>query len=154
MTTTINPAEPVLGDQPSDWPELSPEVLAIARERDHNGLLTARAQRMRAVIEDTRWYLVKNVHGWKSGRSGRVEPYFTVAGIEKPCRGPWGVFATFQQITQDDDLARSLTMEAHRIGQLEPISLSHAQRLYDRIRARVGPHQNIGPRPGNLAERR
>lgn len=149
---TLPVLDPTLPDQPDVWRALGDEELRLANERDEHGLLTARAMRVRQNAALDRWYLVRNTFRWKS-RNGRVEDYFTVAGIERPHHGPWGVFATFRQITQDDELAQTMTVEAHAIGMIEPISTAKARELYDRIRARVGPDANLGPRPGDDAER-
>ncbi len=152
MTTMIPVMEPTLPDQPSVWRALTDHELRLANERDEHGMLTRRAMRVRQNAALDRWYLVRNTFRWKS-RNGRVEDYFTVAGVERPHHGPWGVFAAFQKITQDDELAQTLTVGAHEIGMIEPISTAEARALYDRIRAKVGPEANIGPRPGTIAGR-
>lgn len=146
--TNIRLLDPVLADHPDVWREFTPEQLQSAMERDEHGLLTREAMRVRENALLDRWYLIRNTFAWK-GRNGRVEAYFTVAGIEKPYHGVWGVYAAFQNIVQDAEFAQTMTLEAHAIGMIEPISTAQAQRLYDRIRARVGPRANIGPRPGD-----
>lgn len=150
--TTIPLMQPVLPDQPDVWRALTDEQLRLACETDEHGLLTRRAMRVRQAALLDRWYLIRNVHGWRS-RNGRVEAYFTTAGIERPYHGVWGVYGAFRQISQDDEFARTLTLEAHEIGSIEPISIAQAQRLYDRIRAKVGPRGNLGPRPGDAVGR-
>lgn len=154
MSDMIPVMDPVLPDQPDTWRAMTDEQLRIATEHDDNGLLTPRALRARRDAMLDRWYLIRNVHGWKS-RNGRVDRYFTVAGIEKPYHGVWGIYAAFENLTQDSEFAHTMTLEAHVIGMIEPITIQQARALYDRIRARVGPAANIGPRPGdhNYAER-
>jgi len=155
--TMIPVLSPVLPDNPDTWRTLDERELRIATETDENGLLTRRAMAMRQRMLDDRWYLVRNVFNWQSsaqGRQGAVESYFTIAGIERPHRGIWGVYAALESITQDSELARTLTMNAQQIGAIEPITTEKARELYDRIRARVGPHANIGPRPGDTTPRK
>ena len=151
--TVIPVMQPILADQPDVWRALTDEQLRLAFETDEHGLLTRRAMGVRKDAMLDRWYLIRNIYGWKS-KNGRVETHFTVAGIERPYHGPWGVYAAFQQITQDSETARTMTLDAHEIGAIEPITTAQARALYDRIRVRVGQRANLGPRPGEIAGRR
>lgn len=152
--TTIPLMQPVLPDQPDVWRALTDEQLRLATETDEHGLLTARAMQVRESALLDRWYLIRNVYGWASRETNRIETHFTVAGIERPYHGVWGVYAAMQQITQSDEMAHDIAIDAHEMGMLEPISIQQAQALYDRIRAKVGPHADIGPRPAERAGRR
>lgn len=157
MSDTIPIHELVLPDQPDVWKALTAEQIAIANERNEYGLLTRRAAAMRKQAQMDRWFLIRNVWNWKS-RNGRVERYFTTSGIERPYHGIWSIFAAYNDIVQDDELTATITMEAHRIGAHEPISVAKAQQLYDRIRHKLGLGSNakqverrLGPRPGGWA---
>lgn len=154
--TTLPILEPMLPDTPDVWRALTAEQIAIANERDEYGLLTPGAMAVRKQAEMDRWYLVRNVFNWKSGKQGReghIEGYFTTAGIERPYHGIWGIYAGYRSLVQNDDLAATMTLEGHQIGAHEPISIEQAQELYDRIRAKLGPRANIGPRPGSTERR-
>lgn len=157
MTATLDLSLMLLPDNPSEWREVRLDEALAANERDEYGLLTPAAQKLRREIMESRWYLVRNHFNWKS-RNGRIEQYFTTAGIERPYQGLWAVYAAYNDIVQDDELTATITMEAHRIGAHEPISVAKAQQLYDRIRHKLGLGNNskqverrLGPRPGGWA---
>lgn len=157
--TSIPLLSPVLPDQPDVWKELTAAQIAAANEKDEYGNLTREAMVVRQEAVNQRWYLVRNVFNWKSGRTGRIERYFTTTGIERPYQGLYGIYAAYNDIVQNSELTQDITMEAHQIGAHEPISIEKAQSLYDRIVARTGPHRTqmdrirrLGPRPGT-AER-
>lgn len=152
--TKLDLSQLLLPDNPSEWREVDVETALAANERNEFGLLTRKAVEIRREIMESRWYLVRNLFNWKS-RNGRVERYFTTAGIERPYQGLWAVYAAYQNIVQDDELAYTITLNAHRIGAHEPITIEKAQQLYDRIRYKLGLRGlpkaielRLGPRPG------
>jgi hypothetical protein len=152
--TTLDLASLVLPDMPSEWRDVDIETVLAANEKDEHGLLTPRAMATRRRITEGRWYLIRNVFKWKS-RNGRIESYFTTAGIERPYCGVYGIYAGYQDIVQDSELTQTITMQAHQMGAHEPISVEKAQQLYDRIRYKLGltrsrreTERRLGPRPG------
>lgn len=155
--STLDLASVVLADSPSEWRDVDMATVAAANEKDQYGLLTPRAIATRRRILESRWYLIRNVFKWKS-RNGRIERYFTTAGIERPYCGIYGIYAGYQDIVQDSELTQTITMQAHRMGAHEPITVEKAQELYDRIRYKLGltrshreTERRLGPRPGGWA---
>ena len=131
-------------DLPPEWEPEDRDQLAELRERlrpDPRFGLTSPAQwRLRTHLAGDRWFLLKNVWGWKSngrGRSGAVEEYFTLGGVERPFNGLDSIYGLFRDRLTEEG-ASALFGDALKLGAIEPISPTRARRLSLRILAKTG----------------
>jgi hypothetical protein len=155
MTTTdIRTVElyaPRLADLPQAWEpaddEALPRLAEALRPDPATGLASPAQWASRQRLAAGRWFLLRNTHHWRSGRSGRsgaVEPYFTYAGIERPFSGIDDIHHLIREhLHIGEETARAMVGNWLKLGAIEPIEPERARWYALRILAKTG--RNLYP---------
>lgn len=132
---TIDPLSPTHDDQPPEWQQIDPEILA--RLVPVNGYHTPEQRVALNRIAAGQFFLVKNdlrapCSACRQGiLRGAIHDYITTGCIELPFNGLREVSMFYGQQDQGGKLWASLTM-----GTIVPITAEDAAKLNDRIRTR------------------
>lgn len=133
-----------LGNGPSEWPEVDPELIELLRPDPVYGLITPEQLRRREEIAGTRWYVLRNIHRFRSKDTKRVEDYFTVGGVMRPFHGLAAIYAVLADILPAQQLPLEALETVVRYGAVEPISAQRAAMLRLEILRRTG--RDVRPR--------
>lgn len=132
-------------DLPVDWQpddDRLDRLASLLKPSTSIGLSTDEQWRMRTRLASSRYFLLRNVWNWSSGARGRtgvVETYFTLGGIERPFNGIDRIYATLTDgLALDGDVAKRLIESAWKLGAIEPITPARARSLALRILAKTG----------------
>ena len=149
MATPLDPTSIVLDDVPSEWGTVPSEILerllpvtarivygpnGEQKLYDMRGMITPEQKCLIDRIAAGRWFLLRNdgpTGRLKCGRCGQRHTYFTLACVERPFHGLQEIVGLMRQVK-----GRDLEFSAVRLGTIEPITRSRAQRLLGQIRQR------------------
>lgn len=150
MSTRVGTAElldPLLADKPREWDDDLTD--AAGRPIDPATLLPPAGTRILTpdqrdalwALSARRWFLLRNVHRFRSRGTGRVEEHFTYGGVPRPFNGLASLVAHVQVVIDGEpsfaDMDRMLS-ELVRVGAIEPITTEYAGQLLTAILARTG----------------
>lgn len=155
------PLEEILEEMTGE--RLSTAEVVSLLEPDRWGALSHAQWRVRELIARQRWYVLRNVWGWKSsgqygGRVGAVEPYYTIGGKVAPMNGLDAVYAVIRDVCGADDpdatklqasLPDALWREAWKLGAIEPITRKRARQYALEIYARTRGKIDLLPKAGS-----
>lgn len=120
-----------LTDNPSEWPEISPEVQAFLQQTEKPGMFSPYQRAILDKIASSRWFLVRNDLG-ASSRYG-VTQYLTLGGIELPFNGLTDLILVIQSYEPE---TQSQLISGLRPGSIVPISDEKAKQNISRLRSR------------------
>jgi hypothetical protein len=141
---TIDPRMPIVEGNPSEWEELPSDLLDMLRPST-GGLFTKEQHKMMKKIAASRWFLLKNIHGFRCKRCNGIHRYLTTACVERPFHGLQEIMGLQRKIEREHGSIRGERMSVEdartkmtRLGAIEPINRKTALRYQERIKQRTG----------------
>jgi len=123
---------PVLADNPSQWPTLPPEFRQFLRPK--SGIYTPQQAKILDGIAAARWFLLRNngAHGerWRCKNCRGFHPFFTYSCIPAPLNGLTHTISLLVERLGPEDVYSAISL-----GAIEPLTVPQAKVLYDKLRS-------------------